>query len=248
MLKRILRDPSATLHVRGVPVRLQASFVLLPAWAAYVGYVTDPQAVQGAFFLALFMVLIYACALLHELGHILPARLYGASVTRVRISGMGAFVQVENKRGIPPAHDLAIALGGPLVSGLVSLALAGLAWHELQAHDMGQWLALLWQRSGLTMLILLAATNTALTLFNLLPFFPMDGGRALSASLALFLAPARATRLVSAFGQLTAVVVLPLALILPTYLLLRIATALTAALIFLVSLQVSRPSRPRTTA
>jgi len=246
MLKRLIQDQAFTaITVRGVPVRLQASSLLWPALAVYAGYITNPGGWHGAIFMSLFVMLLHACAMLHELGHILLARYFGASVNRVRISGMGAFVRVENPVGITPRQDLLIALGGPAVSALLSVILSLLMWNAVGSYSAMTLLAALMQGNVAAMLVLLTATNVLLTLFNLLPVFPMDGGRALSSLLALFLPSRQATRMVSGFGQIMAIAGVLVVAILTNNLWLRLTTVLTAGLVFLVSLRESRIGRVR---
>ena len=195
--------------------------------------------------MSLFVLLLHACAMLHELGHILLARHFGASVTQVRISGLGAFVRVESPVGITPRQDLLIALGGPAVSTLLSVTLSLLMWNVLGSYSVMALLAALIQGNVAAMLVLLTATNVLLTLFNLLPVFPMDGGRALSSLLAFFLPSRQATRMVSGFGQIMAIVGVLVVAVLTNDLLLRLTAVLTASLVFLVSLRESRRGRTR---
>lgn len=232
MLKRLLQDPTfAEISIRGLPVRLQASFLLLPLWAAAVGILTGAERGRSAVFMVAFVLLLYICAALHEIGHILPARAFGAVVTYVRISGMGAFVHVESAKGITPRQDFLIAVGGPLVSALLSVVLCAIAWPLWQA----QGLVVLIQRNAPALLVTLAGTNILLTIFNLLPVFPMDGGRALNALLAFYLRPARAGQMVAVFGQIIAVALAASMAFLTAHLFIRIAALVTAGLIFLVS-------------
>jgi Zn-dependent protease len=236
MLRSITVEPTFTIaNPRGVPVRLQASSVLLPTWAACVGALTDAVPVRGALFMLLLMLLLYACGTLHELGHIWLARRFGARVTGVRISGMGAFVRIENETGISPRQDLLVALGGPVVSALLSLVLCWLVVATGGARPLAELPQALLIKDGASLLILLTAANVALTVFNLLPVFPMDGGRAISAGLAIFLAPARATRLVAVFGLVTAVAIVPITLLMTDNAFLRLSALLTAGFVCYVS-------------
>ncbi len=98
-------------------------------------------------------------------------------------------------------------------------------------------------REGLSLLLLVATANFLLTLFNVLPVFPMDGGRALAAILALAVGQAEATRVVTVFGLVTAVVAIPLVLLLTGNPLLRLTAVLTAGLVLWVGLQQARSWR-----
>jgi Zn-dependent protease len=234
VLKRLAQDPAFTLMtVRGVPIRLQASIILLPLWAAFVGYAGGNAGWQGALFMVMFVVLLYACAGLHEAGHILVARKYGATVKRIRISGLGAFVLVESKQGTTGWQDLAIALGGPAASALISVALMAAAWPTIAGLGM----EILLQRDAPALIVALALTNVLLTVFNLLPVSPMDGARALDAILALRLQRARAARLVSAFGQVVGVALVASGMFLTEERIFRATAFFAAGLVFWISLR-----------
>jgi Zn-dependent protease len=240
-LKQFVRDPSfRILSVYGVPVHAQLSFLAFPLWAASMGWFSGPPRGESALQMALYILGLYGLALLHELGHILPARLFGASITRIRVSGMGVFVRIHMKGGMTPRQDLLIALGGPLVSALLSAVLVLFTWRALGSPAIHDAAVLLLQRDGLALPILLSASNVLLTLFNLLPVFPMDGGRALSALLAQFLAPQQASRVVSVFGQVLAGTTVPSVLLLTGDFSVRLLAVMTAGFVFWVSLKASR--------
>jgi Zn-dependent protease len=240
VLKRLAQDPAFTvLTLRGVPIRLQASIILLPLWAAMVGYIGGDAGWQGSRFMVMLVVLLYACAGLHEAGHILVARKFGATVKRIRISGLGAFVLVESKQGTTPWQDLAIALGGPAASALLSVALVAAAWPIVAGSGM----EVLLHRDAPALIVALALTNVLLTVFNLLPVSPMDGGRALDAILVLRLQPVPAARLVSAFGQVVGVTLVASGMFLTEERMFRATALLAAGLVFWISLRAERSAR-----
>ena len=247
MLKSLVKDhkrqPFTLITLRGTPIRVQLSALILPLWAAYIGYITNDAGWRGAAFMGVFVLLLHVCAMLHELGHILPAHRFGATITQVRMSGLGAFVRVESKVGMTPRQNLWIALGGPAVSALSTVILGCAAWRVAGAHRLVDLLVTLlrWDASApAAMLVLLAATNALLMLFNLLPVFPMDGGRGITACLALFLPQRQATAVVSSFGQVMAAVTIPAALFMANNSLLRLVAVSTAGLVFWVSWRESR--------
>ncbi len=119
-----------------------------------------------------------ACAL-HEGGHLLAIRLLGGRVAAFRVSCVGAELRLSSRHPLGPGRELAAALAGPAVNLLLALACAGLGegWHCF------------------------AGLNLALGCFNLLPLYPLDGGRALGCLLALLGRPgwgAGAARVLSA--------------------------------------------------
>jgi Zn-dependent protease len=236
MLRPITAEPVLTISLpRGLPVRLQASTALIPLWAACAGALIDHHPLRGAMFFVVLIVLLYVCGALHELGHIWVARRFGARVTGVRVSGMGAFVRLENAKGITAREDLAIALGGPLVSAALSCGLGWLAVAVGGSRPLAEWPLVLLGQDPASLLLLLAVANVGLTVFNLLPVFPMDGGRALSAGLALFVAPARASQLVAAFGVVMAAAIVPVTLLLTADTFLRLSAVLTAGFVCVLS-------------
>lgn len=260
MLRPLTQDRVFTpLVVGGVPIRLQTSAFLLPLCAAMGELIMGGSGWRGAAFTLLFILLLHACGLLHELGHILPARAVGATVTQIRLSGMGIFVQIRNLSPSRSSRELLIALSGPLVSALLACGLSIAAWSLsgmsiLAINKESAFLPLTWKtaidmvahRDAKAMLMLLAICNALLTLFNLLPAFPMDGGRALSALLALFLPPRQATMVVASFGQIMAIGAVPAAALLTQSWLLAVLILPTASFVFWVSFQErrSRGSNP----
>ncbi len=240
MLKRLAQDPAFTvMTLRGVPVRLQTSIVILPLWAAAAGYLGGGAHWRGALFMIVLVFLLYLCAGLHELGHIIPARRFGASVTRVRISGLGAFVLLESKAAPTPWQELMIALGGPLASALLSLVLVVAAWPFVTATGM----VIFFHRDAPALIAALALTNVLLTVFNLLPVFPMDGGRALHAVRALSLSPMQPARLASVVRCVLALALVATSMFWADGLAFRATALLTAGLALWVSLRAERRLR-----
>jgi Zn-dependent protease len=188
-------------RVAGVDVRVHATFLLLLAWIAF-----DARSRSGTWFGALsgvvFVVLLFGCVVLHELGHALAARRYGVRTRDITLLPIGGVARLEG--AVPgPRAEIVIALAGPLVNLALALALAlllGLTGDGSQpAASQFDGLAL---GSSLSQNLLLS--NLGLALFNLLPAFPMDGGRVLRAVLALRLPFVRATSIAARVGQVIA--------------------------------------------
>ena len=181
-------------RVAGIDVHVHATFVLLIAWVGLTYWVQDSSiaaAVSGVgFILALF-----ACVLMHEFGHALTARKYGIRTREVTLLPIGGVARLE-RMPEDPRQELWVALAGPLVSIAISLAL--LLWLlltagplSLRGFDLG---------SGDFVGRLMLA-NGFLALFNLIPAFPMDGGRVLRSLLAMWMDYARATQVAASMGQ-----------------------------------------------
>ena len=175
----------------GIPIRIHATFLLILVWfgmAAAASSRNVPREI--AFVLALFV-----CVLLHELGHATMARRFGVRTREIVLYPIGGVARLET---IPGGWaELLIALAGPAVN----VALAGVCAAALIALHVPQAFrqAMPWQNTGLVQKLLWA--NIALVVFNMIPAFPMDGGRVLRAVLALGLGQQRATRIAAFIGQ-----------------------------------------------
>jgi len=194
-------------NVAGIPIRVHVTFFLILLLGAYQWYGMLGTLGAAAFGAAL-MLLLFLCVVLHELGHSLVAQAYGIPVREIVLLPLGGVAQMT-KHPERPAHELLIALAGPLVNVLIAALLllplgfrAGpmlLTDHGLLPAGVGDEPSL---RTAITWLF---AANVSLVLFNLIPAFPLDGGRALRALLAMSMGPRAATRAAASIGQLLAV-------------------------------------------
>ena len=182
--------------VYGTAVRLHVTFVLFLLWVGVAGLLTSGLA--AALSTVVFLGLIFLCVVLHEFGHILAARQFGVRTPEVILLPIGGVARLER---IPeqPRAEFVIALAGPAVTLLIALGLVlllgGLPHPDALQKDHGM-RALAGQ---------LAYANLTLFVFNLLPAFPMDGGRILRAGLAALLGHERGTRIAARVGQGAAV-------------------------------------------
>jgi Zn-dependent protease/CBS domain-containing protein len=201
-------------EVSGIDIRLHFTFVFVIIWAAAQG-ASGMGGVNGALFAALFILLLFVCITLHELGHSLVALQLGIRVKDITLLPIGGLARLE---ALPkkPFHELLIALSGPavnfaLVFGL-GLVLAGISSTGRHLNPRYLPYMLMGPRSLLSLLVNLLAANLLLGLFNLIPAFPMDGGRVLRALLAMWTSYPRATRIAVRVGQVMAVGLILLAL------------------------------------
>ena len=179
----------------GTAVKVHLTFLLFLAWIGFSAW--QREGANAARDSLAFIVLLFACVLLHEFGHILMARRFGIAtpqVTLLPIGGVASLQRMPEK----PAQELAVAIAGPLVN----LVIAFLILAFLPGMDASALAKLDDPHIGL--LMRLAAANLFLVLFNMIPAFPMDGGRVLRALLAMRLGAPRATRIAASIGQMLA--------------------------------------------
>ena len=178
--------------VRGTAIRIHLTFLLFLAWIATVHYGRGgaPAAAEGV----LFIVLLFPCVLLHEFGHILAARRYGVQTPDVTLLPIGGVARLER---IPeePGQELVIALAGPAVNFVIAGLLYLLVGDVMPEDNLAV------AEPDVGILQRLASVNIFIALFNLIPAFPMDGGRVLRALLARRLGYSRATQIAATVGQ-----------------------------------------------
>lgn len=184
--------------VAGTVVKLHVTFVLFLVWIA--GAAWRGGGPEAALETTVFVVLLFACVLAHEFGHVFAARRYGIRTPSIVLSPIGGIASLER---IPenPRQELVVALAGPAVNVVIAAVLFLILGATL---DTTNFVAI--ENPGLSLLARLAAVNVILVVFNLIPAFPMDGGRVLRALIAMRRPHAVATRIAGRIGQAAAVV------------------------------------------
>jgi stage IV sporulation protein FB len=179
--------------VAGTSIRIHATFLLLLAWIFGASYISGGAAV--AWNSLAFILLLFLCVLLHEFGHIFTARAFGIQTPDVTLLPIGGVARLER---IPenPLEEFLIAIAGPAVNVVIALALVVLAGASLQADRFTEV-----ESTRIALVDRLAAVNLFLALFNMIPAFPMDGGRVLRALLATRLGYVQATEISATIGQ-----------------------------------------------
>lgn len=185
-------------EVAGTSVRIHPTFFLLLAWIAAIHWMKGgaPEAIAGVVFIAI----LFVCVVLHEFGHIFMARRFGIKtpdVTLLPIGGVAAMERMPER----PGEEIAVALAGPVVNLVIAallIAIAGLPTDAEALAKAAEGEASLAER--------VAVANIALFAFNLIPAFPMDGGRVLRAVLAIPMGFTRATRAAAVVGQGLAII------------------------------------------
>lgn len=184
-------------RVAGIPIYVHWTFMILIAWVIF-GSWRQGQSVEATVAGVGFVLSIFGCVVVHELGHALAARRYGVETSDITLLPIGGVARLQR---IPeqPSQEFVIALAGPAVNVtiVVGLLIGGVrlpgAMQDAQHLVGGDFLPKLLE------------VNLFLALFNLVPAFPMDGGRVLRALLAMTMPYARATRMAASIGQFIAI-------------------------------------------
>lgn len=177
----------------GTVVRIHITFFLLLIWIWFMHYQIGGTA--AAWEGVAFILAIFACVVLHEFGHALAARRYGIRTPDITLLPIGGLARLE-RMPEEPSQEFFIAVAGPLVNVVIAviifIALGGTAGIEQMLQV---------ENPRADFLVRLAGVNVFLVLFNMIPAFPMDGGRVLRALLATRLTWARATQIAANIGQ-----------------------------------------------
>jgi Zn-dependent protease/CBS domain-containing protein len=178
--------------IAGTEVRIHLTFFLLLAWIAWVSYRQGgwPAAIDGL----AFILLLFACVVLHEFGHALAARAFGIRTPDITLLPIGGVARIRMPD--KPVQELVIALAGPLVNVVIA---AGLMLYLRGSLTVDDTLGLTNHRVSLPARLLWV--NVVLVIFNMIPAFPMDGGRVLRALLAMSMSYTRASQIAAAIGQ-----------------------------------------------
>lgn len=182
--------------VKGTTIRIHATFFLLLLWVGVGGWLAAGPA--AALHTVLLLALVFFCVVLHEFGHIFAARRYGIRTPEVVLLPIGGVSRLERMPEEPRA-EFVVAIAGPLVTLAIAFALLMVLGGLPSPAELDNGLRVR------TIVAQLAYINLALFLFNLLPAFPMDGGRVLRAGLAGWLGHARGTRIAVGIGQAAAI-------------------------------------------
>ena len=181
-------------RLAGIDLRIHATFLLLLGWVAVSHWVAS-RSLEGMLIGLGFIVALFGCVLLHELGHALAARKYGIATRDITLLPIGGLARLE-RMPEKPQQELWVALAGPAVNLVIAallyvwLSIAN-AWSPLSQMSV----------AGGPFLERLLIANVSLVVFNLIPAFPMDGGRILRALLASRLEYVKATRIAAGIGQ-----------------------------------------------
>lgn len=185
-------------RIRGIPLAVHASFFLLLAYVAVMGWRED--GLPGLLWSVGALAAFFTCVVLHELGHSFTAMGYGIGVHRILLMPIGGMAELD---AIPrqPGRELLITLAGPAVNFVI----AAILWMIVGVPAGWPFGEYDYPATALGFAQLLLIWNLLMGCFNLLPVFPMDGGRILRALLALRLPYLRATLWATRIGKVLAI-------------------------------------------
>lgn len=183
----------------GIKIFIHWTFLILIGWVVMNG-VRAELGTAGIFYSVFFTLTIFLCVVLHELGHAVVGKKFDIITRDIILLPIGGMARMES---LPdkPLHEFLIAIAGPLVNFVIALLLyfaLSINGNLTQLQDFSQ-------ITGDNFLPLLLTVNITIGVFNLIPAFPMDGGRILRSLLSFKLPPYKATRIASLTGQFLAV-------------------------------------------
>jgi len=189
-------------RLAGIELRVHATFIILLAWLAFAYYRQSGSAV-GAAEGIVFTLALFASVIVHEFGHALTGRRFGVPTRDITLLPIGGVARLEY---IPeqPRQELAIAVAGPAVTLGIVILLFLLARALALPLTFNQ--DVLGDGARPAFVVQLMWVNVTLLVFNLLPAFPMDGGRVLRAALALRMTYVRATEIAAGVGRAFALI------------------------------------------
>ena len=178
----------------GIDVYMHVTFLLLISWVALVHW-RQGQSLMAALAGVAFILAVFLCVVLHEFGHALTARRYGIKTRDIILLPIGGVARLE-RLPTNPLQELWVALAGPAVNVVIAAGL--FFWLKVTASFE--------PLQGLTLtagpfLERIMAVNLFLVAFNMIPAFPMDGGRVIRAVLATRKEYSRATQIAASIGQ-----------------------------------------------
>jgi Zn-dependent protease/CBS domain-containing protein len=183
----------------GIPVYMHLTFLLLLAWVGW-SYWMQSKSLEATLAGLFFIIALFACVVFHEFGHALTARRFGITTRDVTLLPIGGVARLERMPD-DPRQEVWVAVAGPAVN--VGIAAVLFVWLNTAGH--------LAPLTGLSLtggpfLERLMLVNIFLVLFNMIPAFPMDGGRVLRGFLAMRMEYTRATHIAASVGQAAAFV------------------------------------------
>jgi Zn-dependent protease/predicted transcriptional regulator len=189
----------------GIDLRVHVTFLLIVAWAAYIFGVNADNQAEGAIYGVLIILMLFLCVVIHEMSHSKMAEHYGAEVDSITLLPIGGISQLKNMPD-DPKKELWVAIVGPMsnvvIAAFLLVALAVLpnkeSYADMSSEEFLEFITAVSLQGFLTYMLVI---NLMLALFNMMPAYPLDGGRVFRSMLAMFMQPLQATRIAKAIGQ-----------------------------------------------
>lgn len=188
-------------RIAGIDVRLHWTFLLLLGWIAF-SFAMQGDGIRSALWGSALLLSVFGCVLLHELGHALAARPFGIKTRDITLLPIGGLARLD-RMPREPRQELWIAIAGPLVNVVIAAGLFGVLYSLNRVQPVVPETLVTGTTVGF--IANLMWLNVVMVLFNLLPAFPMDGGRVLRAVLGFVTDYSRATEIAAATGQAMAI-------------------------------------------
>ena len=189
--------------ISGIKIKVHWTFFFLILWIVF-NELKRGGTTESILFNIAFVLAVFVCVVLHELGHALTAKHFGISTKRITLLPIGGMASLDR---IPesPKQELLVVIAGPLVNIAIALLLFFIVpVQELFRLDFTETFEALMSFSLQNFLFYLFIVNVGLVVFNFIPAFPMDGGRILRALLAIKIDRVKATQIASGIGQFIA--------------------------------------------
>jgi len=199
-------------RISGIKIVVHWTFFFLIAWIVFSELKRGGNTESVLFNIALVLA-VFACVVLHELGHALTAKRFGIDTKKITLLPIGGMAKLER---IPesPKQEFLITLAGPLVNVIIAILLYYIvSVDEFKVLNFSEAFEILMSFSFQNFLFFLFIVNVGLVVFNFIPAFPMDGGRILRALLAMKMSRVKATQIASSIGQFIAILFLLIGLL-----------------------------------
>lgn len=181
-------------RIAGIDIKIHLTFFFILIWFGFSAYLTQGS-ISAALTNVLLILTLFLCVVLHEFGHALTARLFGIKTKDITLLPIGGVARLESMPE-DPKEELLVAAAGPAVNVVIA---AGLFSGLLLSGFFSQPMSITPMLNNFWVQLLIA--NITLVLFNLIPAFPMDGGRLLRSILALVMDHLKATRIAAFIGR-----------------------------------------------
>ena len=202
-MKKKLKGSLTLGRVRGIRFQVHWTFLLLVGWIVFLE-MSRGNNFEAILWSIAFVVVLFGCVILHELGHALTAARFGVGTKQITLLPIGGVASLES---MPenPFEEFWVAVAGPLVNVAIAILLyLVVPVGDFVSQDPEQLQQTLSAINAGNFLFYLFSANVMLVLFNVIPAFPMDGGRILRSLLSMKMNRIQATRIASGLGQLVA--------------------------------------------